>query len=106
MNQKQRNARIRAQVRAGRFNACTHRSVLTSLHHAMRQVGIPVKYWDREDMICLKSLIREMRQVIWDRWLVMPVIREGDTVAEIVSAVVRARNGGFERRIEDAEQGC
>ncbi|WP_374713792.1 hypothetical protein [Symbiobacterium terraclitae] len=77
---------------------CTERAVLTSLHHAMYRCGIPVKYWDREDMICGEPLVREMRRVIWREWLCLPVIVEGMTVGEIVRKVVWAHHGGFERR--------
>lgn len=81
-----------------RHHICNERTVLQSLHHAMYAVGLPARYWDREDLICGPALITEMRRVIWREWLVMPVIRDGMTVGEICRAVVAAYHGGFERR--------
>lgn len=90
--------RKRPKPRPPLMRPCTERAVLTTLHHAMHRCGVPVEYWDREDMICAQALIREMRRDIWREGLCMPVIVEGMTVGEIVTRVVRAHYGRVERR--------
>jgi CO dehydrogenase/acetyl-CoA synthase gamma subunit (corrinoid Fe-S protein) len=70
----------------------TRGMILREFHHIYQQNGIPVQFWDREDMVILKALAKEMRDYCYSKWLVRPAIIEGDTVVEALDKVVRLRN--------------
>lgn len=79
--------------RPGSVRVCDHQGVLLSLAHAFQAVGIPSQYWERVDMIIGAPLAHVMRRVVWREWLVTPTIAEGDTVQDVIRAVIRARGG-------------
>lgn len=81
------------RIRPGSIRVCDHQGVLLSLSHAFATVGIPPQYWERVDMIIGAPLARVIRRVVWTEWLVLPLIQEGDTVQDVIRAVIRARGG-------------
>jgi hypothetical protein len=72
-------------------SALTDRTILAEFHHVYRSIGIPVEYWDREDMVILQALAKPLRQMCWEKWLIRPAIVEGDTVRDAIAKVQRLK---------------
>jgi CO dehydrogenase/acetyl-CoA synthase gamma subunit (corrinoid Fe-S protein) len=84
--------RGRSMILKPKTHLITRPTVLREFHHVFAQEHIPLKYWDREDMVILKALAKEMRDYCYSRWLVRPAIIEGDTVGEALDKVVKLRS--------------